>query len=643
MSRHIILSNGEMLVGLDAYGLVHDVYYPYIGQENHATARYIHHRIGVWVDDAFSWLDDDSWNITTTYEEATLIGRVIAYNPDLKVRIESCDFIDADDCVLARRYKVVNDANRPREIRLFLHQAFRISNSNMGGTAQYHPKDHLLVHYKGRRAFAIYAQTASGTAFDQYSVGLFGIEGKEGTYRDAEDGVLSCNPVEHGMVDSVMRLALKLQAGGDEEVQYWMAAARHPEAAITLHNEFKAEGFTARYAATKRSWKDWLHTSKPKMNAIPVKYRARAVQSLLLMKSHIDQRGGVLASADSEMLNYGRDYYGYCWPRDSVNVLWPLIKLGYTEEAKNFFEFCGRVRHSNGYLMHKYQMDGALGSSWHPYIHGDQPELPIQEDETAAVVFLVDQYHQYADEGDYVRELYDVLVRPAANFMTDYIDSETKLPHASFDLWEMVFGTHTYTVAITYAALEAASRMAKQYGSIKESKRWQRAADEIKAAASIHLWNDKRHYFYRSLRVGKDGISFDETIDIASLYGAVIFGLFDATDVRVTQALETAEATLRVDTPTGWGVVRFENDDYYRVDPETQGNPWIVTSLWLAKLHNILDDTATPQELVAWSASVMQRSGVLAEQIDPGTNACVSVAPLTWSQAEFVDTLLELS
>ncbi len=243
MARHIILSNGEMLVGLDKYGLVHDVYYPYIGQENHATARYIHHRIGVWIEGKFSWLDDNSWQISTTYEEATLISRVIAHNAELGVRIETADFIDAESCVLARRYRVVNETDTTREIRLFLHQAFRISNSNQGGTAQYHPNDHVLVHYKGRRAFAIYAQTASGRAFDQYSVGLFGIEGKEGTYRDAEDGELSGNPVEHGMVDSVMRLPLHLKGGASEEVQYWMTATRHPEAAIKLHYEFKAEGF----------------------------------------------------------------------------------------------------------------------------------------------------------------------------------------------------------------------------------------------------------------------------------------------------------------------------------------------------------------------------------------------------------------
>ncbi|HUC20049.1 MAG TPA: glycoside hydrolase family 15 protein, partial [Candidatus Polarisedimenticolaceae bacterium] len=94
---------------------------------------------------------------------------------------------------------------------------------------------------------------------------------------------------------------------------------------------------------------------------------------------------------------------------------------------------------------------------------------------------------------------------------------------------------------------------------------------------------------------------------------------------------------------SGWGIARFENDGYYRSDEHTTGNPWIITTLWMAKLHNMLDDTAATKDLVAWVAGLMHKSGVLAEQINPTTDTYVSVAPLTWSQAEFVDTLLELS
>ena len=53
MGRPVVLSNGQLFVGLDERGLVHDFYYPYVGLENLANARSSQHKIGVWVDDAF--------------------------------------------------------------------------------------------------------------------------------------------------------------------------------------------------------------------------------------------------------------------------------------------------------------------------------------------------------------------------------------------------------------------------------------------------------------------------------------------------------------------------------------------------------------------------------------------------------------
>ncbi|MBP7767169.1 hypothetical protein KA068_01460, partial [Candidatus Saccharibacteria bacterium] len=61
MARLAVLSNGSLSVGLNEHGLVHDFYYPYVGLDNLTTARSVHHKIGVWVDGRFSWVDDGSW------------------------------------------------------------------------------------------------------------------------------------------------------------------------------------------------------------------------------------------------------------------------------------------------------------------------------------------------------------------------------------------------------------------------------------------------------------------------------------------------------------------------------------------------------------------------------------------------------
>lgn len=116
-------------------------------------------------------------------------------------------------------------------------------------------------------------------------------------------------------------------------------------------------------------------------------------KSLMLIKAHTDRRGGVIASCDSSIYNYGRDYYSYVWPRDGAYAMWPLIRLGYTEEPKKFFEFCRDIMNPDGYMMHKYQPDKAIGSTWHPLIHDKHSELAIQEDETAIILYLLAEFY----------------------------------------------------------------------------------------------------------------------------------------------------------------------------------------------------------------------------------------------------------
>jgi GH15 family glucan-1,4-alpha-glucosidase len=81
-------------------------------------------------------------------------------------------------------------------------------------------------------------------------------------------------------------------------------------------------------------------------------------------------------------------------------------------------------------------------------------------------------------------------------------------------------------------------------------------------------------------------------------------------------------------------------------DPAIPGNPWIICTLWLAR-HAI--EAATRREeleparrLLDWVAARAAPSGVLPEQVDPFDGAARSVAPLTWSHAEFILTARRL-
>src|SRR5207244_7911697 len=47
-----------------------------------------------------------------------------------------------------------------------------------------------------------------------------------------------------------------------------------------------------------------------------------------------------------------------------------------------------------GSVRHKYNPDGTLASSWHGYVRDGKPVLPIQEDETALIIWALWQYFE---------------------------------------------------------------------------------------------------------------------------------------------------------------------------------------------------------------------------------------------------------
>jgi GH15 family glucan-1,4-alpha-glucosidase len=624
--------------------MVHDFYYPYVGLENHAAARGLRHRVGVWVDGQFSWLDDGSWKFKHDYPYESLVGHSKATNDSLGISLEFDDCVDTAQSAFLRNIHVINHSSQQRDVRFYMHQVFAIGGGVGGDTAQYLPEDNALLHYKGHRAFVVSGRHNSGEWFEQYSIGVYGIEGKEGTFKDAEDGMLSQNPVEHGSIDSVLGFKFDVQAHGSHRVQYWVAAGKSTREALVIHHRIVQEGLVHRLMATDKAWRDWLEPARHVIDALPEEYKSPFTKSLLITKAHIDKRGAVIASTDTTMLNYSRDSYAYCWPRDAALVLWPLVRMGYKDEPLHFFNFCRRALNPKGYLMHKYQADGALGSSWHPYVHEyGIVAPPIQEDETALVVFLVGQYFAVQDDKRMLKELYGALVFPMANFLATYIDETTKLPRPSYDLWERVFMTTTYTTSVVYAGLLAAVDLAEKVGESEDAVRWQAAADDMREAAHHVLFNDKKGYFYRGVLHHDNEYTYDEEIDTSAFYGAFMFGLFELDSSQIKTAHQTLLDTYSISGREPQGVLRYAHDDYNVVDPASLGNPWFITTLWFAQYNMEIGNDKLANEYVRWVSEKALPSGVLSEQINPFTNEFVSVAPLAWSQAEFVNTLLDMA
>ena len=641
MPKSLSLGNGNILVCTDKRAQVRDFYFPYVGLENHVGGHYTH-RVGAWVDNQLNWFDNPNWDIQVRSGDQSLIGETTAINRALGITLNITDTVYNEKDIFLREVKVTNNSDRKRTIKLYFGHEFEIYESHRGDTAYFDPINHVIVHYNGRRVFLINGLSEKGS-FDDYTAGIFKIEGKEGSFKDAEDGQLAKNLIEHGPSDSVVGFYLDIPSNESKTFYYWMVAAKSIKEAGEL-NAYVIEKNPGHLLRTTRDyWHAWVNKYNFTFYGLTQDEISLFKRSLLTIRTHADNRGAIIASADSDMLQNGRDTYSYMWPRDGAFSAMAFDMAGDFNVAERFFDFCDHVLTDDGYFMHKYRPDESLGSSWHPWMRNGKIELPIQEDETALVLIALWNHYSQSRDLEFIEKVYNSLVKRSADFMVGYRDPKTRLPKASYDLWEEKFGIHTFTAASVYQALTVAAKFAKLLGKEKSEHIYTTAAFEIRQSILNYLYDEEQGIFVKMINVSDDsGITYDRTLDMSSVYGIFAFSVLDIEDPRLARAIKQVEERLLVKTVVG-GIARYEGDIYFRDTTGVPGNPWIITTLWLAQYYIAKAkkeaDFAPVHQWLAWSVKHAGPSGIFSEQLHPYSGEPLSATPLTWSHSEYIMTI----
>ncbi|HAP93227.1 MAG TPA: glycoside hydrolase family 15 [Desulfotomaculum sp.] len=643
MSRPLIIGNGSILVAFDANMTMRDFYYPYVGQWNHIMGH--KNNLGFWVEGKFTWIDDQGWERMLGYRENSLVATAQAVHKGLALSVESMDAVHYQDNIYVKSLTIKNLSGREREVRVFFTHDFSIDETEVGDTALYDPQLRTVYHYKKNRYFMINGFSGH-SRFHQYAAGTKRFAGAEGTWRDAEDGALSCNPIAQGSVDSAISFRLYLGAQGEQTVYYWIVAGRNFQEVRALNNYVWERGARQLLHKIHVYWRNWLNQEQWTFADLPEQVRNLYYRSLLTIRTHFDRRGAVVAAVDSDIMQTNRDHYCYLWPRDGALTVYALIRAGYGELAEKFFAFCANALTESGYLLHKYNPDGTLGSSWHPWL--EQNQLPIQEDETALVLFCLWQCYKHNRDIEMAHEYYRSLARPMADFMCGYVDRQLELPLSSYDLWEEKRGIFTFTAATVYAGLKAAADLAELFSDDEQVTMYREQAEKIKESIAKHLYDPVLGRFIRGLVWDDQGSYFrqDTTLE-SSLAGLFLFNVFGADDPRLTATMRAIEEGLWVKTGVG-GLARYTNDCYFQRSNDIQkvpGNPWFICTLWLAQWYiakaSTVKELTPAKALLHWAAVYALETGVMAEQLHPETGEPLSVAPLTWSHATYVLATLD--
>ncbi|MCC6660304.1 MAG: glycoside hydrolase family 15 protein [Phycisphaerales bacterium] len=645
MPRDIPVGNGDLLITFDRHYRLRDLYYPHVGWYNHTDGHV--QRFGVWADGQFAWVEDAGWRRELRYKPDTLVTEVRLTHERLGVELTCHDAVDSHEPVYFRKVIVHDLAGQQRDVRVFFHFDPSIRGSPVGDTANYDPGTTSVVLYKDDSYFLVCACDQLKCGIDHWAIGSKRVGGAEGTWRDAEDGLLGRNAISQGSVDTTVGFNLSVPPGGEAYVTMWIACGSSYQEVKHLNRRVWETGPDRMMARTEAYWKLWSGKERIDTSPLPEPVRDLFQRSQLVLRTQIDNDGAIVAANDSDITAFGGDHYSYCWPRDGALVAHALILAGHGELSRRFFAFCARVIGDDGYFLHKYMPTGNLASSWHPWMLDGQRVLPIQQDETALVLWALRRHFEAFRDVEFIKSLYEPLVLRPAEWMLAHRD-HAGLPRPSWDLWEERRGIHTFTTAATIGGLQAAADFARDFGEPDRAAKYAESAERMKGALRRHLWHADKKRFARMATPMDDGTyRLDMTPDSAN-YALFAFGAFEPRDPIVMGEMASLRERLWVKTEIG-GCARYERDYFHQVErdriDEVPGNPWVICTLWHAQ-HAVaraesLADLKAALPYLEWACQRSFQSGVLAEQFHPYSGEPMSVSPLTWSHATVVIVVME--
>ncbi len=608
----LLAGNSRILLAIDEMGDWLYIYYPYAGQFQHLVKS----RRGIYDAgrEEFSWVGDDGWEVEQGYEEGTNVGWSIARGHG--VEVQTRDVVHPDRDLILRGYAVKDVESRRKDLRLFQYQNMSIAESMYQDTCYWDKSQNAVVHYK--RDY--YLQLWGEPRFDGFTCGEHTLKGLQGSYVDAEDGVLDGSVISHGATDSVLQWNLDLRPNAAATVWLLALLGGSRRSVNDGYRRISDEAVDYRVREAVDFWRSWY---EGKRMSLPedVSDRARDLyyRSLAVLRSCWNSNGSIIASPDVSSLMPTGDTYNYNWWRDSAYVSMAMDRAGLYESAHRFLAFASRAQEEEGYFFHRHFPDGTPGATWHT-----PPFLQI--DQTGSVVAAAWEHFNIHKDMEFLLEIWP-MVRKAADFLTSFRDKENGLPLPSFDLWEEVKSVNCYSAVAVSQGLRSAEAISEQLG--KSTGVWGETAEAMRKAILERYWDEERGMFLKSIRP-EDGAADSSTLL------AVRCGILPLDDPRTSRLVENLRRALW--SPEIGGMARYEGDRY-----KGYQNPWIICTLWLADVYLRMGKRQEAMELVEWCAKMATPTFLLPEQMKAESGEPASVLPLVWSHSTYVDVMATLS
>lgn len=314
--------------------------------------------------------------------------------------------------------------------------------------------------------------------------------------------------------------------------------------------------------ATTSYWRQWLKQSR-----YTGRWREMVHRSAITLKLLTHEPTGAIVAAPTtslpEYVGGGRNWdYRYVWVRDAGFVLYALLRLGFTDEARAFIgwlsERIGRERradHDLGPLRVLYDIDGEVPGEEVELDHlrGYRDSRPVRVGNAAVEQLQLDIYGELIDSVYLFNKYGPGLSDDAWRDVTDVVEWVMEnWERSDAGMWEVRGGQQAYTTSrlMCWVALERTIRIARQRGLPGDITKWARVRDDIYHRLMSECWDPERQTFTQA-----EGSS---ALDAGVLLMPMVKFL-SPSDPKFLSTLEAVEDELVADTLV------------FRYSPETDG------------------------------------------------------------------------
>jgi oligosaccharide amylase len=639
-----IIGNSKMLACLRENGEIYRLFWPHIEYGQHLGHFWPGIRIAYPEWQGFTkWFHLNIWKNSQRYIENTNILETSLDSLTHRLRVIQSDFVLPDRDMLVRHYELINGGEKSEKITFFMYCAFNIEESAVQDGAYIDFSNNSLVFFRRNIYLAL---AGSGYPLAGYQCGRHGAASDP--YQDASKGYLQ--GTRDNILQSAGSLAWdlgELKPREHKNFCLYLAAGRKEEQVRTLLAQACSKEGTIWLEKTKQFWLGWLKPGLCRAGEQAHKAYNRSLLTMKLLTSK--ETGASIAAPEFDPYYTACGGYGYCWPRDSVFITAALDEAGYHDLASQFYGFAASTQQPDGNWRPRYFTDGSPAPFW-----------GYQIDQAGSVLWGYRHHYSLTGDARFIEKIWPSL-EAGANYLAINIQ-ENGLPEASFDPWEDSYGQGTYSAAAVCAGLRASSDIACVRGEKEKSKYWLASSEKVKESILKHQWSDRRGSFIRGVnhKVYKDHYDHalhtgenafitedptglyvthwagkDRRIDAALLGLVFPFAVLEPADKKVIATVRAIEENLW--NHNAGGIHRYEGDGY------RGGNPWLITTLWLALYHCIAGNPGRAEELYQWALAQANMHLLLPEQADKHHGGPAWVMPLNWSHAMFVLTHLALN